>query len=194
MKYSVWLATYQLYAIGDLFSSHHDHRRTNNPRAFCSKMAPSRSLNFIVCASTLLFITNGSSLLFLIRPAHLIVAFICREIQDSFHAFFNVNSIEFHIDILTTKDFISIVYVYNLLWKRVYMYLLSASNTCTTTRDCVFCIIWKRFLFLFAGTGWTVNLTFSRNLTYVSYDFIFKLPTLIIIKSLQHIIETVLTT
>ena len=57
MKYSVWLATYQLYAIGDLFSSHHDHRRTNNPRAFCSKMAPYRSLNFIVCASTLLFIT-----------------------------------------------------------------------------------------------------------------------------------------
>ena len=99
MKYSVWLATYQLYAIGDLFSSHHDHRRTNNPRAFCSKMAPYRTLNFIVCASTLLFITNGSSLPFLIWPAHLIVAFICRDIQDSFHAFFNVNCIEFHINI-----------------------------------------------------------------------------------------------
>ena len=99
MKYSVWLATYQLYAIGDLFSSHHDHRRTNNPRAFCSKMAPYWTLNFIVCASTLLFITNGSSLPFLIWPAHLIVAFICHDIQDSFHAFFNVNCIEFHINI-----------------------------------------------------------------------------------------------
>ena len=104
MKYSVWLATYQLYAIGDLFSSHHDHRRTNNPRAFCSKMAPYRSLNFIVCASTLLFITYGSSFPFLIWPVHLIVSFVCREIQGSFHAFFNVNCIEFHINIQTNHE------------------------------------------------------------------------------------------
>ena len=35
--------------LGDLFSSHHDHRRTNNPGAFCSKMVPSEKqpLNFI---------------------------------------------------------------------------------------------------------------------------------------------------
>ena len=80
------------------------------------------------------------------------------------------------------RFFVSIVCVYNPLWKRLYM---STSNT--TTRDHVFCVIWKRFLFLFAGTGWTVNLTFSRNLTYVRYDFIFQLPALIIILSLKFL-------